>query len=586
MQWLWILSLSPPPLIALLVSADEPTRRLGRALAPYAPLPMLVMALLAPVDEFSEVSWWMLGSVLGVDATGQVFLLLITALWTVAGFYARAYVRDDPRQDRFWLFFLLAMLGNIGLVVSFDIAGFYLFFAVMTFASFGLVVHHDDAFAHFASMIYIVLAIVGEALLLLGVLQLADALGQWTLHDAPSERLVDHPARGTIMLLLLGGFGVKAGALILHVWLPLAHPAAPTPASAVLSGAMIKAGLLGWLRFLPGGEAAFDAIGALVVALGVAAAFYGVLVGLAQLNPKSNLAYSSVSQMGFMTAGLGLGLAAPELWPTALLVVSLYALHHGLAKGALFLGVGVVQYAVRTRLEAAALYAGLLIAALSLAGLPLTSGYFAKALLKDLGAELPHAWMRWVELSLPLAAVGTTLLMGRFVWLIRRERCGAEKPYEAHHHKPGLWLPWAITLAGVVGLTWAAPLWYALDAAPPGFEGRKLWAGFWPVGLGLLVLMIAGWRRWLDFERELVPAGDVLYPVLAMIRPLLRGWRGIVVPASTELRERLFWMRNRAILKTGRWVGIGEAIMVRWGTGGLMFLALILMIAVVVAVFQ
>jgi formate hydrogenlyase subunit 3/multisubunit Na+/H+ antiporter MnhD subunit len=109
------------------------------------------------------------------------------------------------------------------------------------------------------------------------------------------------------LLLLLVGFGIKAGALSLHFWLPLAHPAAPVPASAVLSGAMLKAGLLGWIRFLPLGEAAMPLSGVTLVSAGLGAAVLGTFVGVVQNDPKTVLAYSSISQMGIITTGIVFG---------------------------------------------------------------------------------------------------------------------------------------------------------------------------------------------------------------------------------------------------------------------------------------
>src|SRR5690606_9904977 len=122
------------------------------------------------------------------------------------------------------------------------------------------------------------------------------------------------PSGPIVAGLLLAGFGVKVGAVPLHMWLPLAHPAAPTPASAVLSGAMSTAGLLGWLRVLPFGDASLPSIGIWVLAAGMLAAFAGVAAGLTQTDAKTALAYSSISQMGLLTMAVGAGLAAPEAW--------------------------------------------------------------------------------------------------------------------------------------------------------------------------------------------------------------------------------------------------------------------------------
>ena len=165
--------------------------------------------------------------------------------------------------------------------------------------------------------------------------------------------------------------------LPLHFWLPLAHPAAPVPASALLSGVMIKAGLLGWLRFLPAGESAPPELAPFCLAIGLLATFYGAARGLSHDNPKTVLAWSSISQMGLLTVGLGLFLGDGMGGESALAALLLFALHHGLAKGALFLTVGVAA----ANLRLARLLA--LLPALSLAGAPLTSGFIAKNLLLE-----------------------------------------------------------------------------------------------------------------------------------------------------------------------------------------------------------
>ena len=145
-------------------------------------------------------------------------------------------------------------------------------------------------------------------------------------------------ARPALALLILG-FGLKIGLVPLHVWMPLAYTAAPIPAAAVLSGAAVKAGVIGLIRFLPL-RAALPGWGEALAALGLFSAFYGVAVGITQHNPKTVLAYSSVSQMGLIAAVLGMGLAAGD--KASALAAAFYAAHHVLVKGALFLAVGVV----------------------------------------------------------------------------------------------------------------------------------------------------------------------------------------------------------------------------------------------------
>jgi formate hydrogenlyase subunit 3/multisubunit Na+/H+ antiporter MnhD subunit len=154
-----------------------------------------------------------------------------------------------------------------------------------------------------------VIAIAGEVFLLLGLLLGAAAAGGVDI--AAIRAALGTSGTGPVAIaLLVAGFGIKAGLVPLHVWLPLAHPAAPVPASAVLSGAIVKAGLFGLILFLPDG-----AYGALLMGLGLTGAFGAALWGLTQPNPKAVLAYSTVSQMGLMVMFVGAGGAARELTP-------------------------------------------------------------------------------------------------------------------------------------------------------------------------------------------------------------------------------------------------------------------------------
>ena len=140
------------------------------------------------------------------------------------------------------------------------------------------------------------------------------------------------------MALLIAGFGLKIGLVPLHVWMPLTYTAAPIPAAAVLSGAAVKAGVIGFIRFMPF-DAAMPGWGEALAAIGLFSAFYGVAIGITQSNPKTVLAYSSVSQMGLIAAVIGMGLAAGDSSTAS--AAGFIAAHHVLVKGALFLAIGV-----------------------------------------------------------------------------------------------------------------------------------------------------------------------------------------------------------------------------------------------------
>lgn len=535
-----VLPLALLPLVLL-----PATRRFGLALAPWSAVPALLLALGGTTDAES-FAWLLLGLRVGLDDTGRVFLLFTAWLWWLAGLFGRAYLADDAREPRFVAFYLATLCGNLGLIVAQDIAGFYLFFALMTFAAYGLVVHAGSDEARRAGSVYIVLAVIGEMLLLAGFLLAAQQAGSIDLARVPAA-VAQAPARDAIVGLLLAGFGVKAGVLLLHVWLPLAHPVAPTPASAVLSGAMIKAGLLGWLRFLPIGQVALPDWGALCVAAGLAATFYGAVVGLAQTNAKTVLAYSSISQMGLMTALVGAALLAPEAAPLALTAVVVFAAHHGLAKGALFLSVGIdggPPWLLRL---------GQAAAALALAGAPWTSGAAAKYLLKGALGAAPAPWPAWVDAAvLPLSSFVTALLLLRFMLL------AAPGPGRAHF---GHWLPWGLSVLGVA----AAVPWWKPDAVLAGAD----LAGFMPIVAALVVALVAGaapvrWRAWR------IPPGDVL--ALGSLVGL-RLWRAMVgtYSAVAGLAARMKparavgrgWPRSRApVLRVDAVAGVAFVFLI------------------------
>lgn len=496
------------PLAWAPVVLSPTAHRVGLALAPWSALPALLLAWLLPVHT-QTFPWLLMGMRIGLDDTGRVFLLFTAWLWWLAGVFARAYLRADRRRPRFFAFYLATLCGNLGLIVAQDIASFYLFFALMTFAAYGLVVHTGSKAARRAGRVYIVLAVIGEMLLLAGFLLVAHAAGSIDLGGAP-RAVAQSPARDLIVGLVLAGFGVKAGVLLLHVWLPLAHPVAPTPASAVLSGAMIKAGLLGWLRFLPLGEMALPEWGALCMAAGLLAVFYGVAIGLTQADAKTVLAYSSISQMGFMTVLVGAALLAPRAAGASLTAVLVFAVHHGLAKGALFLSVGV-HGGPRPLLRL-----GQLVPALALAAAPWTSGAAAKYLLKGAVHAAPPPWPAWVDALLPLSSFATTLLLIRFLTLAR--------------HEPGRvsldrWIPWSLAVISVG----AVSLW-----APVVPSSASVLEGLAPIGAAVAValLLLRAPRR---PRAPRLPPGDVLACVVTV-----SGWlRRVALPAFAALRAMI-----------------------------------------------
>jgi len=484
------------PLLCAGAMAFSATHSTALRLAPWTALPVLIQVVFAPPDTSLHLPWLLLGTELGiVDDTSRLFLLFTALLWWLAGMYARSYLIDQPDRSRFFMYFLLAMTGNLGLILAQDLASFYVFFALMSFASYGLVVHERSVAALRAGRVYMVLVVIGEVALFAAMVMAASAAGSIEF-DAVRHGLAQAKSRDLIMLLAFTGFGIKAGVLGLHVWLPLAHPVAPTPASAVLSGAMIKAGLLGWLRLFPLGEVALLQWGQVLMIMGLIAAFYGVVVGITQRQPKSLLAYSSISQMGIMTMAVGLGLLAPHAWPVILPTVAFYALHHALSKAALFMGVGL--NGSHNHLQRLWVWLGLWLPALALVGAPWTSGMYAKLLLKTQTLYAPTPWDSLLPVLLSASAFATALLMARLLYLIRPAAQPSGVPPVS-----GLVWPWLAALVSVMLVP--------LSLLPPMAEygDTTTMASLWPVILAIFVSMIV-LHIGLFRTAQPLPAGDVL----------------------------------------------------------------------------
>jgi formate hydrogenlyase subunit 3/multisubunit Na+/H+ antiporter MnhD subunit len=566
-----IMSLVAPLALAALLAVPA-ARPWIRPVAWTAAVPALVLAIAGELGTLVDLPWFLTGVGFGLDELGRIFLLFTSLLWMTAGLYARVYMKDDPRAVRFHAFFLLTLAGNLGLILAQEMVGFYLCFAVMSFGAWVLVVHDATPKARRAGWIYIVLVVIGEALLVAGMLLAAAQAG--TAFDGLAARLKDASHLDLVVGLLLAGFGIKAGVAPLHVWLPLAHPVAPTPASAVLSGAMIKAGLLGWLRFLPLGEASLPGWGEICVVAGMLSAFYGVAVGVTQRNAKTVLAYSSVSQIGLMTVGVGIGLAEPAVSAVVVGAVVIYALHHGLAKGALFLGVGISDRGPQRTAYRATVAAGLLLPAFALAGAPLTSGMPAKALLKEAVYFSAEPWAALLLTLLPIAAAGTMLLMIRFLTLAW-PRTRGDEPVPV-----GLLLPWGLLLLGVALLAWIEFAAEPAQERTPVIPVADIWSYTWPLGIGAALAFLAGKVAW--WRGHEVPAGDILAPLERMVNRLNQAWVRLAEAALPPVEQPEETENNRAgmaarVMRWEAWIG-------RWQVAASAFLALLILLAVTLLV--
>ena len=417
----------------------------------------------------------------------------VALLWIAAGVHAGAWLRSQSNGERFAAWWLMTLTGSLGVFIAADMVSFYLFFTLVSLAAYGLVVFENTPTARRAGALYVSLALLGEAFLLMGFVFLAAASpnGSLLIRDAVTA-LPTSPWRDPALAFLVLGFGLKIGLVPFHVWMPLTYAAAPIPAAAVLSGAAVKAGVIGFIRFLPF-DTALPGWGEAIAAAGLFSAFYGVAIGITQSNPKTVLAYSSVSQMGLLAAVCGMGLAAGD--PSVPVAAAFYASNHVLVKGGLFLALGV---GVPTKARGFwMVLPPATVLALGLGGLPLTGGALAKLAVKSpLGDGV-------VGTLAILSAIGSTLLMLHFLrCLVRNASQGAQTVAPA-----GVALPWLAIAVSAVVLPWAlfeqAGDYSVLDALTP----KELWAALWPVLIGG-ILAIGLWRWGYLLPR--VPEGDLL----------------------------------------------------------------------------
>ena len=494
------------PVALLLACGSRVVRERMPTLFAFAPLPALATALWAvnrPPWVFNEAR---LHITIVLDAPGAILLGVAALLWSAAGLYALTYLRGHPNLGRFSIYWLLTLTGSLGVFIAADLFTFYLTFALLSLAAYGLVVFDGTPKARRAGIIYLVLALLGEIFLLMGFVLLASAIptDSLAIRDALAT-LPTSPWRDPTVALLIAGFGLKMGLVPLHVWLPIAHPAAPMPASAVLSGAIIKAGVIGLIRFLP-----FDVPlpdwGVALTAIGFLTAFYSVIIGITQPNPKTVLAYSSVSQMGVVATVLGMGLAAGQ--SSAVMAAAFYAAHHLLAKGALFLAVGVVAATGPRRLWWALTPAAIL--AFGMGGLPLTGGALAKLAVKPVPGD------GWVELLATLSAIGTTLLMAHFL-----HRLTANTASDPSAAAPiGLALPWIMMFAAAVAIPWMLYSATGIGAWSDALQPKMLWAALWPILIGVgLAFALWRWGRYLPQA----PEGDIVVVGQPAMRVVIRG---------------------------------------------------------------
>lgn len=330
----------------------------------------------------------------------SVLMVLCALVFALSALASPSYFHGEPRVGRYHAFLLLTLGAIEGVFLSADLFTTYVFFEMMSLASWVWVAQNETEQSEKAANTYLAIAIIGGLVMLYGLFSLRGLLGTLSFAELPAaaQAVREDPRFFAAGLCLLTGFGAKAGMYPLHIWLPKAHPVAPAPASALLSGILTKSGIFGVLlcaTLLYTGDARFFWI---VLALGVITMVLGALLALFSVDLKRVLACSSLSQIGFILVGAAI-LSTGEETSYAAAGALLHVVNHALIKLVLFVSAGVLYHNYHTldlnELRGAGrgsktLAACFLTGALAIGGVPLFGGYISKTLLHEAIVEHIH----------------------------------------------------------------------------------------------------------------------------------------------------------------------------------------------------
>ena len=347
-----------------------------------------------------------MGMHLRLDGFRLVYVLIAIVMWTVCGLFSLEYMRHYEKRGRYYVFFWITFLATAGVFLSADLYTTFIFFEIMSFTSYVWVAFDEKKESLRAAGTYLAVAVIGGLVMLMGLFLLYDMTGTLEIDGlaGAAETILSgngvYGSQGPVRLyvavgLLLFGFGAKAGCFPLHIWLPKAHPVAPAPASALLSGILTKAGVFGIVIVSCVMFQADRNWGLLVAVLGFITMFLGALLALFSVNLKRTLACSSVSQIGFILTGTGMCCLLKSVGAGNGLAVRgtfLHMVNHSMFKLVLFLCAGAVFMNLHQldlndirgfgRRKPALLFC-FLMGALGISGIPMWSGYVSKTLLHE-----------------------------------------------------------------------------------------------------------------------------------------------------------------------------------------------------------
>ncbi len=413
-------------------------------LANIATIALLVLAI-ASIGQSNvyKIGKWPipLGINLVYDGLSSLMLLVISVVSAAAMFFSIRYMEQYTAKAKYLSLFLLMVAGMNGVVLSGDIFNLFVFLEIASLSSYALVgfgCQHEELEASFK---YMVLGSIASVFILFGVALVYGNTG--SLNMAYISQAIQksglNAGLGFALGLFITGFGLKAALVPFHAWLPDAHPSAPAPISAMLSGVLIKAlGVYTLARVLFNVFGVTIPIGWILVVLGILSMVAGAFLAIGQWDFKRLLAYSSISQLGYITLGIGLGaliiaragkdITAEQLaWASLAILGGLFHLaNHAVYKSLLFLTSGSVEMATGTRQlkhlgglaeKMPVTRATCTVASASIAGIPPFSGFWSKLILVIAAIQAGFYWVAAIIVFVSLCTLIMYLKVQRYVFL-------------------------------------------------------------------------------------------------------------------------------------------------------------------------
>jgi multicomponent Na+:H+ antiporter subunit D len=430
-----------PLVMAFLLPVFSGLGRKGKAvatvLANLATISLLVLAVVSVGQSgIYKIGKWPipLGINLVLDGLSSLMLLAIGVVSSAAMLFSARYMEQYTAKAKYFCLFLLMVAGMNGVVLSGDIFNLFVFLEIASLASYALVgfgCEHEELEASFK---YMVLGSIGSLFVLFAVALVYGNTGSLNM-AAISGAIKSSGLNAGLafaLCLFIAGFGLKAALVPFHAWLPDAHPSAPAPISAMLSGILIKTlGIYALLRIVFNVFGISIQIGWLLVVLGILSMVVGAFLAIGQWDFKRLLAYSSISQIGYVVLGIGLGgtlLARGENAYASLAILGglFHLVNHAVYKSLLFLTSGSVQMSTGTRQmremggladKMPVTRATCTVASASVAGIPPFSGFWSKLILVIAAAGAQLYWVAAIIVFVSLCTLIMYLKVQRYVFL-------------------------------------------------------------------------------------------------------------------------------------------------------------------------